>query len=254
MDRWTGRVLTATPRLRHPARYIESIHRSDVAIEAPSTMIDLAILGLLTEQELHGYELKKRLGELLSSRASVSFGSLYPALARLEKQGCVKAVEERTSVPARPDVGLAGRRAGRLPGPRPRVGPRQGHRPGQEGLRHHRARARAPPRAAVRPRRERRPRLHAARRLRPRPPGRRPASSCSSAAAPSCSAAATTCAAARAAPPAAARTPTSARSSSATPRTSPTTSPGSTGSSTASARSLDRCRRPGRTCQEEPTT
>ena len=50
-------------------------------------MIDLAILGLLTEQELHGYELKKRLGELLSSRASISFGSLYPALARLEAQG-----------------------------------------------------------------------------------------------------------------------------------------------------------------------
>jgi len=63
-------------------------------------MIDLAILGLLTEQELHGYELKKRLGELLTSRASISFGSLYPALSRLEKAGCVKAVEERTSVPA----------------------------------------------------------------------------------------------------------------------------------------------------------
>jgi len=62
-------------------------------------MIDLAILGLLTEQELHGYELKKRLGELLTSRASISFGSLYPALSRLEKQGCVKAVEERTAVP-----------------------------------------------------------------------------------------------------------------------------------------------------------
>ena len=62
-------------------------------------MIDLAILGLLTEQELHGYELKKRLGELLTSRASISFGSLYPALARLEGQGCVKAVEERTVVP-----------------------------------------------------------------------------------------------------------------------------------------------------------
>jgi DNA-binding PadR family transcriptional regulator len=65
-------------------------------------MIDLAILGLLTEQELHGYELKKRLSELLSSRASISFGSLYPALARLEKQACVKAVEERTAVPAAP--------------------------------------------------------------------------------------------------------------------------------------------------------
>src|SRR5690606_20002935 len=63
-------------------------------------MIDLAILGLLTEQELHGYELKKRLGELLTSRASISFGSLYPALSRLEKQGCVKAVEQRTAAPA----------------------------------------------------------------------------------------------------------------------------------------------------------
>jgi DNA-binding PadR family transcriptional regulator len=71
-------------------------------------MIDLAILGLLTEQELHGYELKKRLGELLASR-SVSYGSLYPALARLEAQGAVKAVEERTAVPAAPMSGsLAG--------------------------------------------------------------------------------------------------------------------------------------------------
>src|SRR5215204_1344282 len=72
-------------------------------------MIDLAILGLLTEQELHGYELKKRLGELLSSRASISFGSLYPALARLEAPGAVKAVEQRTAVPVAPMTGsLAG--------------------------------------------------------------------------------------------------------------------------------------------------
>ena len=68
-------------------------------------MIDLAILGLLTEQELHGYELKKRLGELLTSRASVSFGSLYPALARLEAQGCVKAGEQRTAVAGAPMTG-----------------------------------------------------------------------------------------------------------------------------------------------------
>ena len=81
-------------------------------------MIDLAILGLLTEQELHGYELKKRLGDLLSSRASVSFGSLYPALARLEKQGCVKAVEERTAVPAAP---MSGSLAGELAAFRARV-------------------------------------------------------------------------------------------------------------------------------------
>jgi DNA-binding PadR family transcriptional regulator len=81
-------------------------------------MIDLAILGLLTEQELHGYELKKRLGELLSSRASISFGSLYPALARLEAQGAVKAVEERTAVPSAP---MSGSLTGELAAFRARV-------------------------------------------------------------------------------------------------------------------------------------
>jgi len=48
----------------------------------PSSMIDLAILGLLTEQELHGYELKKRLGELLTSRASVSNAPSSPTVRR----------------------------------------------------------------------------------------------------------------------------------------------------------------------------
>lgn len=81
-------------------------------------MIDLAILGLLTEQELHGYELKKRLAELLSGRASVSFGSLYPALARLEAQGAVKAVEERTVVPTAP---MSGSLVGELAAFRARV-------------------------------------------------------------------------------------------------------------------------------------
>ena len=58
-------------------------------------MLELAILGLLKEQELHGYELKKRLGEALGPLSSVSFGSLYPALNRLEAAGAVKAVEAR---------------------------------------------------------------------------------------------------------------------------------------------------------------
>jgi len=56
-------------------------------------MLELAILGLLKEQELHGYELKKRLADTLGVGSGVSFGSLYPALARLEAAGAVKAVE-----------------------------------------------------------------------------------------------------------------------------------------------------------------
>jgi DNA-binding PadR family transcriptional regulator len=53
----------------------------------------MAILGLLKEQDLHGYELKKRLTEALGPVSSVSFGSLYPALGRLERTGSVETIE-----------------------------------------------------------------------------------------------------------------------------------------------------------------
>lgn len=55
-------------------------------------MLELAVLGLLKEQPLHGYELKKRLGETLGFLWGVSYGSLYPALARLEKAGAIEVV------------------------------------------------------------------------------------------------------------------------------------------------------------------
>lgn len=50
-------------------------------------MLDLAILGLLREQPRHGYELRRQLSDL--GFWSVSFGSLYPALRRLEKQSLI---------------------------------------------------------------------------------------------------------------------------------------------------------------------
>ena len=56
-------------------------------------MLELAILGLLKEQQMHGYELKKRLTDALGPFSSVSFGSLYPAINRLERAGAVRAVE-----------------------------------------------------------------------------------------------------------------------------------------------------------------
>lgn len=73
-------------------------------------MLTIAILGLLSEQDFHGYELRKRLGELAVQRLSVSFGSLYPALAKLERDGLVKAVTQETvRAPAAPMSGsLAG--------------------------------------------------------------------------------------------------------------------------------------------------
>ncbi|MDA8309235.1 MAG: PadR family transcriptional regulator [Actinomycetota bacterium] len=57
-------------------------------------MLDLAILGLLEERgDLHGYEIRRQLREGLGLLANVSFGSLYPALARLEAAGAVEATE-----------------------------------------------------------------------------------------------------------------------------------------------------------------
>ena len=58
-------------------------------------MLELAILGLLQEQPRHGYELKKRLGETLGSFWGISFGSLYPALRRLERSGAIEVVDGR---------------------------------------------------------------------------------------------------------------------------------------------------------------
>ncbi|MEX2255546.1 MAG: PadR family transcriptional regulator [Acidimicrobiia bacterium] len=56
-------------------------------------MLELAVLGLLKEQPLHGYELKKRLGETLGFLWGVSYGSLYPALKRLESAGAIEIVQ-----------------------------------------------------------------------------------------------------------------------------------------------------------------
>jgi len=54
-------------------------------------VLDFAILGLLREEPRHGYELKRALGDL--GFWQVSFGSLYPALRRLEKQGFTEATK-----------------------------------------------------------------------------------------------------------------------------------------------------------------
>jgi DNA-binding PadR family transcriptional regulator len=83
-------------------------------------VIDLAILGLLDEADRHGYELKKQLAELVGPRPGVSFGSLYPALARLEKAGAVKAVEA-LAAPER-TVPMTGALSGELAAFRARIG------------------------------------------------------------------------------------------------------------------------------------
>ncbi len=76
-------------------------------------MLELAILGLLKDQDLHGYELKKRLTEALGPLSSVSFGSLYPALSRLEHKGALEVATAEPE-PALPPVPMTGSIAGEV--------------------------------------------------------------------------------------------------------------------------------------------
>ncbi|MFI9365212.1 PadR family transcriptional regulator [Kitasatospora sp. NPDC053057] len=52
-----------------------------------SSLLDLAILGFLYEEPLHGYELRVRIARLSGHVRAVSHGTLYPAIKRLETAG-----------------------------------------------------------------------------------------------------------------------------------------------------------------------
>jgi DNA-binding PadR family transcriptional regulator len=52
-------------------------------------VLELAILGLLLESPMHGYELRKRLTGLLGAFRAFSYGSLYPALRRMQADGLI---------------------------------------------------------------------------------------------------------------------------------------------------------------------
>ena len=60
-------------------------------------MLEIAVLGLLNESPMHGYELRKRLSTLLGAFRAFSYGSLYPTLRRLAEAGWIS--EEESIVP-----------------------------------------------------------------------------------------------------------------------------------------------------------
>jgi DNA-binding PadR family transcriptional regulator len=67
-------------------------------------MLEMAILGLLKERTMHGYQLKKRLADTLGSFWRVSYGSLYPALKRLQREGAVEMTFPKEEVGRRKNV------------------------------------------------------------------------------------------------------------------------------------------------------
>jgi DNA-binding PadR family transcriptional regulator len=72
-----------------------------------SGVLELAVLGLLNETPLHGYELRKRLNSLLGAFRAFGYGSLYPCLKDLLAQGLI-AEDDPVGPAAKP---LTGRRS-----------------------------------------------------------------------------------------------------------------------------------------------
>jgi DNA-binding PadR family transcriptional regulator len=75
-----------------------------------SGILEFAVLGLLRESPMHGYELRKRLNTSLGVFRAFSYGSLYPCLKILLQQGWI-AEKPGGASEVSPSAPLSGRRA-----------------------------------------------------------------------------------------------------------------------------------------------
>ncbi|HEY7224859.1 MAG TPA: PadR family transcriptional regulator [Micromonosporaceae bacterium] len=77
-------------------------------------MLELAVLGLLIEAPMHGYELRKQLITKLGAfRAAISYGSLYPTLRRLQTKGWITEASPDSAASAA-DIPVMTSRRGRV--------------------------------------------------------------------------------------------------------------------------------------------
>ncbi|MDC5696107.1 PadR family transcriptional regulator [Intrasporangium calvum] len=69
-----------------------------------AALLEFAILGVLHDGALHGYELRKRLTTALGIFRALSYGSLYPALRSLVESGHISETPEPTASGKRPRI------------------------------------------------------------------------------------------------------------------------------------------------------
>jgi DNA-binding PadR family transcriptional regulator len=74
--------------------YGEDVPRTDRPQSRRAALLEFAVLGLLHDGPLHGYELRKRLTTALGIFRALSYGSLYPALGRLVDAGWIHETQE----------------------------------------------------------------------------------------------------------------------------------------------------------------
>jgi DNA-binding PadR family transcriptional regulator len=71
-------------------------------------VLEFALLGLLNEAPMHGYELRARLKSILGTFRAFSYGSLYPSLRRMREAGWITEGEPESRPAQAPP--LTGRR------------------------------------------------------------------------------------------------------------------------------------------------
>lgn len=67
------------------------------ALDGEVDVLELAVLGLLHEAPMHGYQLRKQLHARLGTFRAFSWGSLYPTLRRLQRAGLISETADATT-------------------------------------------------------------------------------------------------------------------------------------------------------------
>jgi DNA-binding PadR family transcriptional regulator len=75
-------------------------------------VLELAILGLLRETPMHGYELRKQITSVLGLLRALSYGSLYPCLHELLAAGLIAEDHDETAPAEVARAGAPGRLSG----------------------------------------------------------------------------------------------------------------------------------------------
>jgi DNA-binding PadR family transcriptional regulator len=90
-------------------RYIATIGR----VARRGETIELAVLGLLHEGPMHGYELRKRLNLMLGWSRVLSYGTLYPALKKMLRGALIEETpSDLSAITGRPRIVYAVTEAG----------------------------------------------------------------------------------------------------------------------------------------------
>src|SRR3954452_20637861 len=89
---WRAQCVTTNTLHATSNRSTVTMYRADTSGRQSRRwpLLEMAILGLLQETPMHGYELRKELATKLGTiRAAISYGTLYPTLKRLQNHGWI---------------------------------------------------------------------------------------------------------------------------------------------------------------------